>query len=81
LQAFAVHIEQPAVECAAQAAVLQTPIGQVSATMRARAADQAVAPLVVFENHEIFAEKLNGLDRPVPSEFIDQRGRLPVAAQ
>ena len=43
LQASAVDVEQPAVEGAAQAAVLQPPIGEVGAAMRAGALDQAVA--------------------------------------
>ena len=43
LQAFAVDVEQPAVEGAAQAAVLQPAIGEIGAAVRAAAADQAVA--------------------------------------
>ena len=42
--------------------------------------DQAVAALVVAEQHEVFAEQLDRLDRPVGAgQFVDQRGRLPVA--
>ena len=45
LQALAVHVEQPAVEGAAQAAVLEPAVGEVGAAMRTAAADQAVAAL------------------------------------
>ena len=81
LQALAFDVEQPAVERAAQAAVLQPPVGEIGAAMRAGALDQAVAALVVAEQHEAFAQQLDRLDRPVGArKLIDQRHRLPVAA-
>ena len=52
LQALAGDVEQPAVEGAAQAAVLQPAIGEIGAAMRTGALDQAVAALVVAEQHE-----------------------------
>ncbi len=79
LQALALDVEQPAVERAAQAAVLQPPEGQIGAAMRAGALDQAVAALVVAEQHQAFAQQAHRLDRPVAGKLVDQRGRLPVA--
>jgi hypothetical protein len=55
------HVEQPAVECAPQAAVLQPPIGEVGAAVRAGTLDQAVATPVVPEQHEVFAKQLHRL--------------------
>ena len=80
LQALAVDVEQPAVKGATQAAVLQPAIGQVGAAMRTAAADEAVATLVVLEDHEIFAEQTHRLDRAIAGKFVRQRRRLPVAA-
>ena len=48
-----VDVEQPAVEGAAQAAVLQPAEGEVGAAMRAMAIDQAVTALLVAKQHEI----------------------------
>ena len=80
LQALAVDVEQPAMKRAAQAAVLQPPIGEIGAAMRAMPPDQPVAALVVLEDDEVFAEQPHRLYRPVAGELIDQRGRLPIAA-
>ena len=81
LQALAVDVEQPAVEGAAQAAVLQPAIGEIGAAVRAGAVEQAVAALLVAEQHEVLAQQPDRLDRPVGAgELIDQRRRLPVAA-
>src|SRR5215470_12263413 len=44
LETFAVHVEQPPVKGAAQAAVFKSAISEVSAAMRTTAADQAIAP-------------------------------------
>ena len=79
LQALAADVEQPAVEGAAQAAVLQPAEREIGAAMRAGAADQAVAPLAVLEDHEVLAEQPHRLDRPVAGELVDQRRRLPIA--
>ena len=79
LQALAVDVEQPAVKCAAQPAVLEPPVGEIGAAMRTMAADQPVAALVVLEGDQVLAEQPHRLDRPVARQFIDQRGRLPVA--
>ena len=48
-------------ERAAQPAILEPAEGEVGAAMRAMAVDQAVAALLVAEQHEAFAEQL---DRP-----------------
>jgi hypothetical protein len=66
-------------EGATQTAVFQAPVSQISAAMRAAAADQAIAPFVVLEDHQILAEQPHRLDRAVAGEFIHQRGRLPIA--
>ena len=76
-----VDVEQPAVEGAAQSAVLQPPVGEIGAAVRAGALDQAVAALAVAEQHQVLAQQLHRLDRAVGAgEFVDQRHRLPVAA-
>ena len=72
-------VEQPAVEGAAQAAVLEPAVGEIGAAMRAVAADQAVAALLVAEEHEVLAEQPDRLDRAVAGKLVDQRRRLPVA--
>ena len=72
------RVEQPAMEGAAQAAMFEPAEGEVGAAMRAVAIDQAVAALLVAEQHQIFAEQF---DRPRPAaalQFVDQRRRLPV---
>src|SRR5690606_20274931 len=63
-QAIAVHVEQPAVERAAQAAVLQPPEGKVCAAVRAIAIDETVAALLVTEEHEVFTQQPHRPDRP-----------------
>ena len=63
LQALARDVEQPAMEGAAQAAVLQPAEGEVGAAMRAMPVDQAVAALLVAEQHQVFAEQVDRLDR------------------
>ena len=57
LQALAVDVEQPAVEGAAQAAVLQPPVGEIGAAMRTLPADQPVAAVVVLEGDQVLAEQ------------------------
>ena len=79
LQDFAIDVEQPAVKRAAEPAVFEPPISEVGAAMRTTAADQPVAALVVRERDQVLAEQPHRLDRPVARQFIDQRGRLPVA--
>ena len=79
LQAFAVHVEQPAVKRAAQSAVFQAPVSEIGAAMRTVTADQAVASFVVLERDEVLAEKPHRLYRAVAREFVDERGRLPIA--
>ena len=80
LQTLARHIEQPAVERAAQAAVLEPPIDEVGAAVRTGALEQAVTADLVAKQDERFAEQANGLDRAVARQFVDQRGGLPIAA-
>src|SRR5919201_5159974 len=61
LQALPRHVEQPAVEGAAQAAVLEAAEGEVGAPVRTGARDPAVAALIVAEDDEIFAEQADRL--------------------
>ena len=63
---------------AAQAATFEAAERQISPAMGAMARDQAVAALLVAKQHEIFAEQLDGFDRPRPLQFVRQRRRLPV---
>jgi hypothetical protein len=81
LQALAFDIEQPTVKCAPQTAVLKTPIGKIGATVRTGSAKQSTSSGLVSEDYEIFAKQPHRLYRTVAAEFIDQRGRLPIAAQ
>ena len=76
---LAVHVEQPAMKGAAQAAVFQPPVSEIGAAMRTMPADQSVTALVVLEGHEVLAHEPHRLDRPVAGQFVDQSGRLPVA--
>src|SRR5262249_59754846 len=73
--------ERPRVESAAQPAILEPSEGEIGAAVRTGALDQAVAALVVAEQHEVLAEEPHRFDRPVAGELVHQRGRLPIAAQ
>jgi hypothetical protein len=66
------------VKGAAQAAMLEPAEGQISAAMRAVAIDQAVAALLVAEQHQVFAEQFDRPHRPRAFQLVDQRRRLPV---
>jgi hypothetical protein len=81
LQALTFDIEQPAMKSAAQAAVFESPKGQIGPAMRTGPAEQAVTPLIVTEDHKVFAQKPYRLDRPLSIEFVDQGRGLPVAPQ
>src|SRR5204863_3900395 len=63
---------------AAQPAVFQPAEGKIGTAMGAMAVDQPVAALFVAEQHQVFAEQFDGLDRPLALQFIDQRRWLPV---
>ena len=77
-QALAGYIEQPAMEGAAQPAILQPAEGEVGAAMRAVAVDQAVAAFLVAKQHEVLAEQFDRAHRPRSLQLVDQRRRLPV---
>src|SRR5712671_4717700 len=77
-KALARHVEQPAVERAAQAAIFETAKREVGAAMRAMALDQAVAFLLIAKQHQALAQQLYRLDRPRPLHLLDERRRLPV---
>ena len=55
------HVKFPAMERAAQPAILQPAIGEIGAAMRAVAVEQAVPAALVAEQHEILAEHLGRL--------------------
>ena len=80
LQALAVDVEQPAVEQAAQAAVLEAAVGEVGAAMRAAAVEQAVPAALVAEQHEVLAQHAHRLGRPLVGQFVGERHRMPVVA-
>ena len=73
-------VEQPAVERAAQPAVLEPAKTQIGAAVRAFAPHQPVAAGFGPEQHQILAEQADGFGRPVAVELFGQGGRLPVAA-
>jgi hypothetical protein len=79
LETFAVHIKQPAVKSAAQAAVFEPTVGEVGATMRTAAAEKAVTAFLVLEYHQVFAEQPHGLHRAIAGQLVDQCRRLPIA--
>src|SRR6185437_10922731 len=78
LEALAGHIEQPAVESAAQPAAFEPAEGEIGAAMCAVAIDQAVAALLVAKQHQILAEQFHRPHRPRPLQLIHQRRRLPI---
>ena len=78
LEALAVDIEQPAVEQAAQAAILQPPEGEIGAAMGAIAIEQAVPATLVSEQHEVLAQEPYRLDGALVGQLVDQRHRVPV---
>ncbi len=80
IQAFAFDVEQPAMKGAAQPPMLQASEGQIRTAVRAGTLEQPMASIVVAEQHQIFAEQPNRLDRPVAGQFIDECGGLPIAA-
>src|SRR5262249_40039370 len=80
LQAFTSDVEEPAVKCAAQAAVLQPSKRKVGAAMRACAPNQPVAALLIAKHHQVLSQEADRLDRPVAAELVHKRGRLPIAA-
>src|ERR1700761_4242051 len=67
-------------EGAAQSALIEPAEGEVGAAMRAMALDQAVAALLVAEQHQLFAEQFHRTDRPRALQLVDQRRRLPIAS-
>jgi hypothetical protein len=88
LEAGAVDAELPAVERAAQAVVFAAAEGQVGAAVRARPIEEAEAAGAVAKEDELLAEDAHRLDRARAGarveariELVEQRDRLPVAAQ
>jgi hypothetical protein len=64
-----------------QPTVLQTPEFEIDAAMGAAAPDKPVASGIVAKQDKVFAEQPNGLERPLAAKLLDQRRRLPIAAQ
>ena len=81
LQAVAGHIEQPAVEGAAQAAVFYPAKGQVGTTVWAVTVQHAQLALFIAEQHKVLAHQAHGAHWALARQFIHQRHGLPVAAQ
>ncbi len=78
LQASARDVIQPAVERAAQAAILATCEGQIGAAVGAVAVQQAVTAGGITKQHEVFAQQTHTLDRAPGVKFLGQRNRLPI---
>src|SRR5258708_31020047 len=53
--------------------------GEIGTAVRASALEQAVTAVVVSEQHEVFAEKANGFDRPLARQPVERARRLPIA--
>jgi len=81
LEAVALGVEQPAVEGAAQAAVLEPAEGEVGAAVRAVAVEHAELAVLVTEQDEVLPHELHRLDRARTRQFVGQGHRLPVPAQ
>ena len=79
-EALAVDVEQPAMEQAAQAAILETAVGEVGAAMRAVAVEQAVTAALVAEQDEILAQHAHRLGRPLGGQFVGEGDGMPVVA-
>ena len=67
------HVEQPAMECAAQAAALEPAEREIGAAMRAGALDQAVAAVLVAEQDEVLAEQPHRPDGTVAGHLSSTR--------
>ena len=80
-QAFPLHVEQPAVEHAAQAAVLQPAKSQVRAPMRTVPLQQAMTPPLVAEKHQLLAHHPHRRQGPFRGKLFGQGDRLPIFAQ
>jgi hypothetical protein len=79
LDALAGGVEQPAVERAPEAAVLEPAEGEVRAAVRAVAVHQAVLALRPPEQHQVLAEQPEATHRALVGQLLDECGRLPVA--
>ena len=80
LQAAAVHIIEPAVVEAAQPAVLDAPVTQVRAAVRAQEAKEAGPPGIVAKQHQVLAEEPRRHRRAVGRQLVAEPNRMPVAA-
>ena len=80
LDAAPVLVEEPAVVVAAQPALLDEPVREVGAAVRAVAPDEPERPIQILVEHEIFAEQTDRLDRD-RIELARAADRLPVAAE
>jgi hypothetical protein len=75
VQALAGHVEHPAVERAAQAAVFAPPKREVGAAVRTVSVQQAVAVLLVTEQHQVFAQQPYRLYGALARQLVDQPPR------
>src|SRR5207247_8898755 len=80
LEAFSAGVVKPAVERAAQTAVLQPAISEVRAAMGAVPLEQAVS-ILFLEQDQVFAEEPHCLHGPRALQFIGQRDRQPAGAK
>src|SRR5262245_5776005 len=79
LKTLAIYVEQPAVEGATQAAILEPAICEIGAAVRAAPTNQAIATFVIPEDDQVFTEQSDRLHRTVTGKLVDQRRGLPVA--
>jgi hypothetical protein len=77
LETVALHVEEPAVIAAADAARLHPAVVQAGAAMRAAGDDEPGASFTVTEQHEVFAEDADGLRRC--RGIGDEADGMPVA--
>ena len=81
VEALPFGIEQPAVEQAAQAAILQTTECKVGTPVRTVAVQQSQASIRTSEQNQVVTQDAHGLYRTNALQLGSQRHRLPIAAQ
>ena len=81
LEAMAAGVELPAVIGAADALVIDPPVGERGAPVGTVLAEEAIASLGIPKDHQVLAEDPDRPDRLLVGQFACRRHRLPVAAQ
>ena len=81
LETLPVHVEDPPMVEAAQAAAFDAPVAQISAAMRTMLAKQPEPALLIAKQHEIFVHDLERKRGAVFGQIAQHCDRLPILAQ